>query len=313
MAERHAMTKLHILFEIPDVDRVSVRRDVPYGVGAGDEVTMDIYYPPDARPDVPRPAVIVVEGYPDKGYEAFVGCKFKEVEACVSWAQLMAASGMVAITYTNREPAADPGHLAGVSRRACGVTWDRWGARRRLRELRKRPAGGVGPHGAGSRVPEVRRLLLRLHARPRRVDGHRRRGQNVPIRHAGSRQVGGQSAGARADLSGLRLDARGAPFEKRVWEALRAIPPGETTSYGAIAKALGAADASRAVGAANGANPIAIIVPCHRVIGSTGSLVGYGGGLDRKQWLLNHERRWRRDAQAGLFDMTGSSAIDRSA
>jgi methylated-DNA-[protein]-cysteine S-methyltransferase len=99
--------------------------------------------------------------------------------------------------------------------------------------------------------------------------------------------------GTAAEVSDLPLDMRGAPFEKRVWTALRTIPPGETTSYGAIAQALGSAGASRAVGAANGANPIAIIVPCHRVIGSSGSLTGYGGGLDRKTWLIDHERRWR--------------------
>ena len=108
-------------------------------------------------------------------------------------------------------------------------------------------------------------------------------------------------AGASADVSPLALDMRGTAFERRVWAALRAIPPGETTSYGAIAKALGSVEASRAVGAANGANPIAIIVPCHRVIGSSGSLVGYGGGLDRKTWLLDHERRWRCEPQSSLF------------
>ena len=94
---------------------------------------------------------------------------------------------------------------------------------------------------------------------------------------------------------------RGAPFEKQVWAALRAIPPGETTSYGAIAKSLGSAGASRAVGAANGANPIAIIVPCHRVIGASGDLTGYGGGLERKTWLLTHEHRWRHEPQGSLF------------
>ena len=104
--------------------------------------------------------------------------------------------------------------------------------------------------------------------------------------------------GAGTDIGDLPLDMRGAAFERRVWKALLAIPPGETTSYGAIAKALGSAGASRAVGLANGANPIAIIVPCHRVIGSSGSLTGYGGGLGRKKWLIDHERRWRRD---GLF------------
>lgn len=97
--------------------------------------------------------------------------------------------------------------------------------------------------------------------------------------------------GDSADTSRLPLDARGAPFEQRVWAALRDIPPGTTTSYGAIARTLGDAGASRAVGMANGANPIAIVVPCHRVIGANGSLTGYGGGLDRKVWLIEHERR----------------------
>ena len=88
------------------------------------------------------------------------------------------------------------------------------------------------------------------------------------------------------------LEMRGAPFELRVWNALRKIPPGTTTTYGAIAREIGSPDASRAVGMANGANPIAIIVPCHRVIGSNGTLTGYGGGLETKSWLLSHERRW---------------------
>ena len=108
-------------------------------------------------------------------------------------------------------------------------------------------------------------------------------------------------AGRSADIRGIPLDLRGAPFERRVWEALRAIGPGSTTSYGAIANALGSSGASRAVGAANGANPVAIIVPCHRVIGASGALTGYGGGLDRKVWLLDHERLWSREPQASLF------------
>jgi methylated-DNA-[protein]-cysteine S-methyltransferase len=103
-------------------------------------------------------------------------------------------------------------------------------------------------------------------------------------------------AGEGADIDDLPIDMHGAPFERRVWQALLEIPAGETMSYGGIAKKLGSAGASRAVGAANGANPIAIIVPCHRVIGSSGSLTGYGGGLDRKTWLLNHEKRWRTDS-----------------
>ena len=114
----------------------------------------------------------------------------------------------------------------------------------------------------------------------------------------------GYFAGVSADAIAscdFALDLRGAPFETRVWIALRAILPGETTSYGAIAKTLGSAGASRAVGAANGANPIAIIVPCHRVIGASGALTGYGGGLERKTWLLTHEHRWRHEPQGSLF------------
>ena len=81
----------------------------------------------------------------------------------------------------------------------------------------------------------------------------------------------------------------GTEFQRKVWKALRAIPAGRTTSYGALAKKLGLPQAARAVGLANGANPIAIVVPCHRVVGADGSLTGYGGGMRRKQWLLKHE------------------------
>jgi methylated-DNA-[protein]-cysteine S-methyltransferase len=84
---------------------------------------------------------------------------------------------------------------------------------------------------------------------------------------------------------------RGSPFQRSVWAALVDIPFGATESYGALALRIGNAKASRAVGLANGKNPISIIVPCHRVIGKSGSLTGYGGGLERKQWLLEHERR----------------------
>lgn len=86
------------------------------------------------------------------------------------------------------------------------------------------------------------------------------------------------------------LDLHGTPFQVVVWQQLTQIPYGETCSYGEIARIIGRPKASRAVGAANGANPIAIIVPCHRVIGSNGALVGYGGGLDTKSWLLDLEQ-----------------------
>ncbi len=87
----------------------------------------------------------------------------------------------------------------------------------------------------------------------------------------------------------LPLEALGSAFEHRVWNALRQIPYGSTTSYGALAKLLGDKHATRAVGLANGKNPIPIIVPCHRVVGAKGELTGFGGGLDTKRWLLEHE------------------------
>lgn len=89
----------------------------------------------------------------------------------------------------------------------------------------------------------------------------------------------------------LSLDPQGTRFQRQVWQYLRQIPFGETTSYGAIARALGKSGAAQAVGAANGRNPISIIVPCHRVVGSSGQMTGYAGGIDKKQWLLRHEQR----------------------
>ena len=89
----------------------------------------------------------------------------------------------------------------------------------------------------------------------------------------------------------LPLHASGTRFQQEVWRALCTVSHGTTASYGEIAAAIGKPRASRAVGLANGSNPIAILVPCHRIIGRDGSLTGYGGGLDRKRWLLEHERR----------------------
>ena len=104
------------------------------------------------------------------------------------------------------------------------------------------------------------------------------------------RQVNEYAKGKRQDFE-LELNAEGPDFNKLVWTALLDIPFGRTTSYGAIARTIGHPAAARAVGAANGANPIALIVPCHRVIGSDGSLTGYGGGLPLKRKLLEHEAR----------------------
>jgi methylated-DNA-[protein]-cysteine S-methyltransferase len=91
----------------------------------------------------------------------------------------------------------------------------------------------------------------------------------------------------------LELNLIGTPFQRRVWARLCEIPYGETISYGELADRVGNPKASRAVGLANGRNPVAIIVPCHRVIGANGSLTGYGGGLERKTWLLDHESKHR--------------------
>lgn len=98
-------------------------------------------------------------------------------------------------------------------------------------------------------------------------------------------------AGELTDFD-LPLQLRGTPFQRRVWDALQEIPFGETISYGELARRVGNPKASRAVGLANGRNPIAIVVPCHRVIGADGSLTGYGGGIERKVWLLEHEGCW---------------------
>jgi methylated-DNA-[protein]-cysteine S-methyltransferase len=96
-------------------------------------------------------------------------------------------------------------------------------------------------------------------------------------------------AGDIAALAEIAWATAGTPFQQKVWTALTDIPAGTTTSYGAIAARIGAPKAVRAVGLANGANPIPIVVPCHRVIGANGTLTGYGGGLERKSWLLAHE------------------------
>ena len=96
-------------------------------------------------------------------------------------------------------------------------------------------------------------------------------------------------AGDHAALDKIEVEIAGTPFQRKLWSALRSIPSGQTSTYGALAAKIGLPKAIRAVGAANGANPISIVLPCHRVIGSDRRLTGYGGGLDRKRWLLTHE------------------------
>ncbi|RJF88209.1 methylated-DNA--[protein]-cysteine S-methyltransferase [Oleomonas cavernae] len=105
------------------------------------------------------------------------------------------------------------------------------------------------------------------------------------IRHALERYF----AGDLGRLDTVPYHLGGTPFQREVWSALRTVPAGETLTYGALAARLGRPRAMRAVGHANGANPISVVVPCHRLIGADGSLTGYGGGIARKRWLLTHE------------------------
>lgn len=112
-----------------------------------------------------------------------------------------------------------------------------------------------------------------------------------PVVAAGLVQLDEYFRGERQEFE-LELDPAGTDFQKAVWRQLAAIPYGQTVSYLDVARAIGNKKAIRAVGAANGQNPVVIAIPCHRVIGSKGQLTGYGGGLWRKAWLLNHEKRF---------------------
>jgi methylated-DNA-[protein]-cysteine S-methyltransferase len=135
--------------------------------------------------------------------------------------------------------------------------------------------------------------LLRLHygsvvLEAGAAPGHVKR----PLQRYFEGEVGG--------LAAIEWRTAGTPFQRAVWAGLTTIAPGETLSYGALAAKLGWPTAVRAVGTANGSNPISVVVPCHRVIGADGSLTGYGGGIERKRWLLNHEGAAFRDRAVRL-------------
>lgn len=140
------------------------------------------------------------------------------------------------------------------------------------------------------------------------LDGQRHRPADDPqLRRDDARlsqvaaELGEYFAGQRTVFE-IGIDFRGGtPFQQTVWQQLTRIPFGTTVSYGELAARIGSPQASRAVGLANGRNPISIIVPCHRVVGADGSLTGYGGGVERKRWLLEHERRVA-DGQAPIVD-----------
>ena len=132
---------------------------------------------------------------------------------------------------------------------------------------------------------EVRmRRLLRLH-----YGEHGFALEPEPSHSVPANALGRYFAGELTTIDGLPVETGGTPFQRMVWHALQQIPCGETLSYAGLAAKIGQPTAVRAVGLANGANPVGIVVPCHRVIGSNGSLTGYGGGMHRKQWLLQHE------------------------
>lgn len=122
-----------------------------------------------------------------------------------------------------------------------------------------------------------------------------------PLLAEAARQLRAYFDGRLRDFE-LPLAPQGTEFQQRVWTALRAIPYGTTASYGELARRIGEPGAARAVGLANGANPIPVVVPCHRVIGANGAMTGFGGGIDRKRWLLAHEARCA-CAQRDLFEL----------
>jgi methylated-DNA-[protein]-cysteine S-methyltransferase len=130
------------------------------------------------------------------------------------------------------------------------------------------------------------RGLTAVHFTHRKPD---RRPPPYPYLDEAIGQIGEYFRGQRKDFS-LKLHLQGTEFQKKVWRALLKIPYGQTASYKEVAEAIGSSRSARAVGQANHRNPISIIVPCHRIIGGDGRLVGYGGGLWRKKWLLAHEK-----------------------
>lgn len=136
--------------------------------------------------------------------------------------------------------------------------------------------------GFGDDEAQLSRWLARCEGARRLTPGRAPAAIRRPIEEYFDGQLGA--------LERVPVEAAGTPFQRAVWSALRTIPAGATVTYGQLAARVGRPGHSRAVGMANGANPVAIVVPCHRVIGADGTLTGYGGGLDRKRWLLAHER-----------------------
>jgi methylated-DNA-[protein]-cysteine S-methyltransferase len=156
----------------------------------------------------------------------------------------------------------------------------------------------LGPLRLVERDDELAAVYLPVEGAPARVDDATEV-TGTPLLARVASQLAEYFAGDRHVFE-LPIAPRGSAFQERVWRALVAIPFAETRSYGELARSIDRPSASRAVGAANSKNPISIIVPCHRVIGSTGELTGYAGGMAAKRWLLDHERRCVPQAQTSF-------------
>ena len=159
------------------------------------------------------------------------------------------------------------------------------------------PLGPLLLTGAGAALTG---LYLTAHQGRPEIAAAWQRADDAPLFVQASAQLHGYFAATLHNFD-LPLRPIGTPFQQAVWQALQQIPYGQTLSYSELAARLGRANASRAVGLANGRNPLAILVPCHRVIGASGALTGYGGGVARKAWLLAHEARYTRSAGTDLF------------
>lgn len=145
--QRNDMTKKTVIYTLPGMEAVTVQRDVAYRTTPTGALTIDLYHPPDFAPGQRRPAVVFVSGYPDPGFEAMLGCKLKDMGAYVSWARLAAASGLVAVTYTNREPVADlDAMLAYLGQHAASLGID---------------ANRIGVWAASGNVPAALGVLMR--------------------------------------------------------------------------------------------------------------------------------------------------------
>ncbi len=159
-------------------------------------------------------------------------------------------------------------------------------------------ASPVGPLTATATAGEIDGLFMEDHRHgPAVLESWVR--DDAPFRELRA-QLAAYFAGEAVEFD-VPLAMSGTEFQRRVWSELREIPLGETISYGELARRVGTPGASRAVGLANGRNPVSIVVPCHRVIGADGRLTGYGGGLERKAWLLRHEQSMRAGSTAPLF------------